>query len=403
MTQPFRRRTLDASTTERPKRQVPRLRFSLRALMVIVLILGGVLGYWVARSREQKAAVAAIERAGGTVAYDWEWHGGFHIRGQQPPRWKRWPIQLLGPDYFATVKQVTLVGGKPERVNDELMDQVGRLRGLESLTINSCRGVTDAGMVSISRLGQLTALDVGFTSITAASLKHVADLRRLKRLDLQSTSATDADLAHLSGLTSLEGPQIFGKSPGITDAGLAHLRPLVNLNMISFNATRITSAGLVHMRDMTRLNFLNLPDSQIADLHPIAHLTGIKSVTLPGASIDDAGLAPIAGFTGLSHLNLDRTRITDAGLDHIKGLTAIQNLWLNNTAITDAGLTKLSGLNQVTLLFIEGTRVTDAGVANLQGLKQCIQIAVGKTGVTDDGIKAANANRPKIRFVKMGY
>lgn len=55
---------MDDSTPDRPKRRIPRIRFSLRALMVVVLILGVGLGYWVVRSREQRDAVAAIECGG---------------------------------------------------------------------------------------------------------------------------------------------------------------------------------------------------------------------------------------------------------------------------------------------------------------------------------------------------
>ncbi len=393
---------MDEPTLVQSKRRIPRIRFSLRGLMALVLILGVGLGYWVVRSREQRDAVAAMEHAGGKVVYDYEWQDGFQVPGE-PPRWQRWGYRLLGPDYFATVKQVTLVGKTPDVVNDDLMARVGRLRGLESLTLNGCKGVTDAGMVHVGRLGQLTSLDVGFTSISGVSLKDFAGLSRLKRLDLPSTSVSDAELAHVRGLTSLEWLQIFGNSPGITDEGLAHLRHLVNLKVISLHAPRITTVGLAHLRDLTRLDSLNLPDTGIADLRPIAHLTAMKSLTLRGAPIDDAGLAPIARFRGLTSLNLDRTRITDAGLTDVGNLTRLQNLWLNQTAITDAGLPKLAGLDQLTLLFIEGTKVTDAGIADLQGLKKCYQIAIGKTGVTDAGIQAANKTRPRIRFVRMGY
>ena len=46
------------------------LRFSLRGLIVVVLIIGGSLGWVVHRARVQRRAVAAIEKAGGTVEYE---------------------------------------------------------------------------------------------------------------------------------------------------------------------------------------------------------------------------------------------------------------------------------------------------------------------------------------------
>ncbi len=45
-----------------------RSRLSVRALMVLVLVCGGWLGWVVHRARVQKDAVAAIERAGGGIS-----------------------------------------------------------------------------------------------------------------------------------------------------------------------------------------------------------------------------------------------------------------------------------------------------------------------------------------------
>jgi hypothetical protein len=49
-----------------------RLRLSVRALMVVVLITGGGLGWLMYRARVQRDAVAAIRRAGGLTYYDWD-------------------------------------------------------------------------------------------------------------------------------------------------------------------------------------------------------------------------------------------------------------------------------------------------------------------------------------------
>ena len=49
-----------------------RLRLNVRGLLILVLVVGGWLG-WVARSaRTQREAVAAIQLQGGWVYYDWQ-------------------------------------------------------------------------------------------------------------------------------------------------------------------------------------------------------------------------------------------------------------------------------------------------------------------------------------------
>jgi hypothetical protein len=59
-----------------------RLRISVRGLMVIVLITGGVLGWVIHRTHVQRDAVAAIRRAGGNIRYDWEENGAAALTSQ---------------------------------------------------------------------------------------------------------------------------------------------------------------------------------------------------------------------------------------------------------------------------------------------------------------------------------
>ncbi len=48
------------------------VRISVRALIIMVLTIGGGLGLVVRQSQTQRDAVAAITKAGGIVQYDWE-------------------------------------------------------------------------------------------------------------------------------------------------------------------------------------------------------------------------------------------------------------------------------------------------------------------------------------------
>jgi hypothetical protein len=266
-----------------------RPRVSLRTFMVIVLIVGAGLGSLVVRAREQRDIVAAIRRAGGRIAYDWEWKDGLY-QPSKNPWWPDWLVNRLGPDFLASVKEITLVAGKPDQVNDDLMARVGRLRGLESIMINGCPGVTDAGMIHIRGLSNLTMLEVNFAGITSASMPYVTDLRRLKKLDFQTISVSDADLAHVADLTALEWLQLTGKGTTITDEGLACLQGLVRMKMLSIQSPAIGSAGLAHLHDMAGLESLLLPQSRLTDLGPVRHLTGLKGLNLRGAPIDDVGL-----------------------------------------------------------------------------------------------------------------
>ncbi len=61
-----------------PASRQHRFRFRVRDLILLVLVFGASLGWMVRSARIQRDAVAAIESAGGSVYYDWQWTPGDH-------------------------------------------------------------------------------------------------------------------------------------------------------------------------------------------------------------------------------------------------------------------------------------------------------------------------------------
>src|SRR3954453_23726474 len=80
------------------------LRISVRAVLLLVLLIGGLLGWMVRAARIQRDAVAAIDGAGGHVLYDWEWENGYPKNdGPWAPEWL---VDRLGIDCFGSVVHV---------------------------------------------------------------------------------------------------------------------------------------------------------------------------------------------------------------------------------------------------------------------------------------------------------
>ncbi len=77
------------------------VRMSLRMLMLLVLILGGGLGWLVNSARVQREAIRAIEQAGGKTFYGWQLRRiatpDFEdLSSNNPgakPRWPQWFVQ----------------------------------------------------------------------------------------------------------------------------------------------------------------------------------------------------------------------------------------------------------------------------------------------------------------------
>ncbi len=125
---------MSAVPVARPWRRL--VRFSVRGLSVVVLVIGCWLGWLVRSARIQREAVAAIEKAGGEVHFDWEWKNGTVVPGG-----KLW---------------------EPARL-------VTHLRKL-SLAFTQ---VTDRGLVHLKELTNLSHIDLSFTGVTDAGAKEL--------------------------------------------------------------------------------------------------------------------------------------------------------------------------------------------------------------------------------------
>ena len=83
--------TMSAEPVSRPWRRF--LRFSVRGLIIIVLVIGGWLGWIVRSARIQRDAVAAIAKTEGVVSY--------HLNtATSVSWWPTWLVDRLGIDYF---------------------------------------------------------------------------------------------------------------------------------------------------------------------------------------------------------------------------------------------------------------------------------------------------------------
>jgi hypothetical protein len=116
--------TNQAEPVSRPRRRF--LRFSMRGMMVLVLAIGGWLGWIVRSARIQREAVAAIEKAGGEVHFPWEWKNGTVVPGGKPWAPERL-VNLLGVDYFGHIAHVSFgMRAQLAKPTRELLAQLGK-------------------------------------------------------------------------------------------------------------------------------------------------------------------------------------------------------------------------------------------------------------------------------------
>jgi internalin A len=266
-------------------------RFSIRAMMLLVLAAAVVQGWQVNKARKQRAAVAAIQRSGGWAHYDYEFKNGKLTPGQSPwaPLWLR---KMVGDELFQNVRQVSLVYD----------NSTGKR--FDNRNVDACDDL----------------------------LKQIARLPGLRELLLKESQATDEGLRQIGKMTGLEELYIWD-ARAVTDAGVAHLKGLKNLKIIHINGSRITDESLALLSSLPSMEEMSLQQNHFSD-DGLARLKGKDRLTklhigLGGLRVTDAGVAHLKDFGKLAVLDIQESEITARGLEQLKGLPNLKELWLS--------------------------------------------------------------------------
>jgi hypothetical protein len=278
------------------------LRFSLRTLMVFVLIFAVFLGWRVNKARQQRRAVAAVQEYGGWVHFDYEFVKGKLTPGQEPwaPQWLR---RMLGDEYFREVSYVSLVydsqGGKRVEIAnfkpcDLLLEQLASQTGLKQLLMRRTQA-TDEGLKYVGKMHALEELYIwDATSITDAGVAHLAGLKNLKNIHMDSSKMTDASLVLLSGLPRIEKMSLQLNT--FTDRGFLRLKGQDNLTELwtGHGNFQVTDAGLARFREFKKLELIDLQKSKVTarGLEQLKGMKSLKRVLLGSTGIADSELEP---------------------------------------------------------------------------------------------------------------
>jgi Leucine Rich repeat len=246
-----------AMHSEPPEADIPKrgrrwLQFSLRSLMIFVVLFAIAccwFGAKMEKSRRQQAAVDAIRKDRGLVSYE----------NRLPPPQPAWLRALLGDDFFRN-------------------------------PISACVQ-TDAGLEHICEFGQLRFLQLAPTRFSNAGLQHLSALNRLESLNLIGASFSDASLEFLASLPQLRTLVLYNTP--ITNAGLAHLRGLKQLRVLDLRETRISDAGLEQLAALAQLSVLYVDSPEITDtgLEKLCVLKSLSSLDIRGTRVTENGVA----------------------------------------------------------------------------------------------------------------
>lgn len=107
--------------------------------------------------------------------------------------------------------------------------------------------LSDDGLAQVKVLPKVVQLDLKDTQVTDAGLAQLAGIATLVKLHLEKTKVTDAGLAHLKDLGNLEYLNLYGTA--VTDAGLEHLKGLAHLKKLYVWQTQVTDEGIAKLKE----------------------------------------------------------------------------------------------------------------------------------------------------------
>jgi hypothetical protein len=234
------------------------LRFSLRGLLLLVLVVSVWLGWQVHRAHKQRRAIARIQELGGSVHFDYQIDpdpsSALVVDTRKQPWASQWLRDIVGDEYF---RQIVAVNLTRTRVHDDDLWILGDLPYVEHLYIHETQ-ITDAGLSQIARLvPQLKWLGLGKTLVTDDGLAALKELRRLENLHLWQTAIGDKGMKHLESLTTIRSLSLDRTLVG--DAGLAHLAKMQDFDeWLGLVGTQITDDGLRHLAHLKKARNINL-------------------------------------------------------------------------------------------------------------------------------------------------
>ncbi|MFN4261167.1 MAG: sigma-70 family RNA polymerase sigma factor [Gemmataceae bacterium] len=175
------------------------------------------------------------------------------------------------------LKRLTL---RDVALTDTGMEHLKYLRGLRTLHLQLIRGygasgigvvggpplklevqavgnVTDAGLVHLQTLPELTELTLMSEGVTDKGMATLGELTQLRELWLSSTKVTEKGLAQLKGLRELEKLQLRGCA--ITDVGFGYLGEMHKLQEVTLWSIKpFTGKGAAYLRALPNLKTVTL-------------------------------------------------------------------------------------------------------------------------------------------------
>jgi Leucine-rich repeat (LRR) protein len=273
--------------------------------------------------------------------------------------------------------------------------------------------IEDAGgAVSRNAHGRIIAVDLRGSWITDSDLADLSRLPDLTRLDLSLTRIGDHALQQLKNAPAITDLDLYFDEM-VGDSGLSVIKGWKHLRRLNVRGTKVTDMTVQYLASITSLESVDLGFTQVTDvgLDPLATLSKLEELSIGGNKLTDSGLQPLRQMKGLTYLDLGGAQRTDSGLwsvsltesgfDVLEMLQNLRVLRLNGLLVTGRGLAKLKTLTKLERLDLEGCkRVGDDAVPVLASFPALRLVDLTGTGVTEKGIDQLRRGKPGCKILR---
>ncbi|MCO6045679.1 hypothetical protein NG895_17415 [Aeoliella sp. ICT_H6.2] len=182
-------------------------RFGLRTFLVMVTLLCVAIGTLATKARQQRRLVAAIDRVGGEVRYDWQPDPAEQLdrlqrqrrlqamraAGAAPmhadhPKGPAWLRGMVGDEYFQHVEEITLRSPRWSRL----------------------KGGKNGFLQQVANASNVETLIVLHSDFNDDDLRLICHMKGLRRLTINGADISDEGLPLLYGMKNLESLIVVG-------------------------------------------------------------------------------------------------------------------------------------------------------------------------------------------------
>jgi len=316
---------------------------------------------------------------------------------------------------LATLPQLKQLFLNETSITDQGLHHLQALEQLVYLDLESCDGVSDAGMPHLLALQTLQAVNLLDTRVTSVAIGRfakelpgcrVASLVEHASPGNRNVVEDDAadDLASRQVIEGLIAKQLEKPFAEISRGELDQLRMLYLLSdnifslelaaeLVGMEVLTIKSRnlrGLQGMEKLSRLKKLSVTAGhQLDDLAALSGLEFLVELQLADCRIADLG--PLEGLSRLRVLHVSESEVAD--LEPLGSMKSLQEVWLPDNQIKELG--PLGGLSQLEVLYLADNPIRE--LAALHGLQSLKLLDVRRTRVSPAEVEKFKAALPDCK------